>query len=78
MTGQTLDRFRLDGQLALVTGAGSGLGRQFAQTLAGAGATVALAARRREKLKETADMVHSAGGSALCLDLGRHQHAVGQ
>jgi len=65
----TLDRFRLDERLALVTGAGSGLGRQFAQTLAGAGARVALAARRREKLEETAAMIREAGGDALCLDL---------
>lgn len=64
-----MERFRLDGKLALVTGAGSGLGRQFAMTLAEAGASVALAARRREKLEETAEQVRSAGGSAVCLDL---------
>ena len=64
-----MDRFRLDGKLALVTGAGSGLGRQFAQTLAEAGASVALAARRREKLEETAQTIRDAGGSAICLDL---------
>lgn len=64
-----LDRFRLDGKLALVTGAGSGLGRQFALTLAEAGASVALAARRREKLEETAALVSEIGGSAICLDL---------
>jgi len=65
----TLDSFRLDGKLALVTGGGSGLGRQFAHTLAEAGATVAIAARRREKLKDTAASITKAGGSALCLDL---------
>lgn len=64
-----MERFRLDGKLALVTGAGSGLGRQFAQTLAEAGASVALAARRREKLEETAETIRSAGGAAICLDL---------
>ena len=64
-----LDRFRVDGKVALVTGAGSGLGRQFAITLAEAGASVALAARRREKLAETAELVEQAGGKALCLDL---------
>ena len=64
-----MDRFRIDGKLALVTGAGTGLGRQFAETLAEAGATVALAARRREKLEETAAAIEAAGGKALCLDL---------
>ncbi len=64
-----MDRFRLDNKLALVTGAGSGLGRQFAVTLAEAGASVALAARRRNKLEETAALIRDAGGSAICLDL---------
>ncbi|MDH4109690.1 MAG: glucose 1-dehydrogenase [Gammaproteobacteria bacterium] len=64
-----MDSFRVDGKLALVTGAGSGLGRQFALTLAEAGATVALAARRRDKLEETAALVAGAGGKALCLEL---------
>lgn len=64
-----MDRFRVDGRLALITGAGSGLGRQFALTLADAGARVALAARRREKLEETASLVAKAGGEAICLDL---------
>lgn len=64
-----MDLFNLDGKVALITGAGSGLGRQFAETLAGAGATVALAARRREKLEETAEMVRQGGGNAICLEL---------
>ncbi|NOX69843.1 MAG: glucose 1-dehydrogenase [Gammaproteobacteria bacterium] len=64
-----MDRFRLDEKVALITGAGSGLGRQFAQTLSEAGATVVLAARRREKLEETAETIRGAGGSAICLDL---------
>jgi len=64
-----MDIFDLDGKIALVTGAGSGLGRQFAQTLADAGATVALAARRREKLEETAALIHEEGGKAICLEL---------
>jgi len=64
-----MDRFRVDGKVALVTGAGSGLGRQFALTLAEAGATVALAARRREKLDETALLIADVGGRSMSLDL---------
>lgn len=64
-----MDRFNLDGKIALVTGAGSGLGRQFSKTLAGAGATVVLAARRKEKLEETAAAVNEAGGSSFCVNL---------
>ena len=64
-----MDRYKLDGKIALVTGAGSGLGRQFALTLADAGATVVLAARRKEKLEETASAVREAGGSAHCVNL---------
>ena len=44
------DRFDLSGKTALVTGASGGLGRHFAMTLAGAGATVVVAARRTDKL----------------------------
>jgi NAD(P)-dependent dehydrogenase (short-subunit alcohol dehydrogenase family) len=65
----TMERFRVDGKVALVTGAGSGLGRQFALTLAEAGAVVALAARRREKLEETAGLIAEAGGKSFCLSL---------
>ncbi len=63
------DRFDLDGKTGLVTGAGSGLGRHFAQTLSAAGATVVLAARRREKLEETAKSITDKGGNAICVDL---------
>jgi NADP-dependent 3-hydroxy acid dehydrogenase YdfG len=52
-----LDRFRLDGKVAIVTGASSGLGVAFAQALAEAGADVALGARRVDRLGETAAMV---------------------
>jgi len=64
-----MDLFKLDGKVALITGAGSGLGRQFAETLSDAGASVVLAARRREKLEETAELVRNKGGKAICLEL---------
>jgi NAD(P)-dependent dehydrogenase (short-subunit alcohol dehydrogenase family) len=60
-----LDMFRLDDRVAIVTGASSGLGVAFAQALAEAGADVALGARRVERLKETAQLVESAGRKAL-------------
>ena len=60
-----LDRFRLDGKVAIVTGASSGLGVAFAQALAEAGADVALGARRTDRLAETAKLVESTGRRAI-------------
>jgi NAD(P)-dependent dehydrogenase (short-subunit alcohol dehydrogenase family) len=60
-----LDRFRLDGKVAVVTGASSGLGVAFAQGLAEAGADVALGARRVDRLADTAALVERAGRKAL-------------
>ncbi|MDA0162475.1 SDR family oxidoreductase [Solirubrobacter ginsenosidimutans] len=56
-----LDRFRLDGKVAVVTGASSGLGAAFAVGLAEAGADVVIAARRADRLKGTASQVEALG-----------------
>jgi NAD(P)-dependent dehydrogenase (short-subunit alcohol dehydrogenase family) len=61
----TLDRFRLDDKVAIVTGASSGLGVAFAVACAEAGADVVLAARRVDKLATTADLVRSTGRRAV-------------
>jgi NAD(P)-dependent dehydrogenase (short-subunit alcohol dehydrogenase family) len=60
-----LDLFRLDGKVAIVTGASSGLGVAFAQALAEAGADVALAARREDRLAATRTLVEDAGRRAI-------------
>ncbi len=60
---------KLDDQVAIVTGASGGLGRHFALTLARAGAKVALAARRAERLKEVAEEIESLDGRAICVNL---------
>jgi len=60
-----LPSFDLAGQVALVTGASSGIGRHFAALLAAAGAKVALAARRVDRLAELANEIEAAGGQSL-------------
>ncbi len=55
----------LDGRVIIITGGGTGLGKAMALTLAGAGADIVLAARRREPLEETAGEVRALGRRAL-------------
>ncbi|GAC1473247.1 MAG: SDR family oxidoreductase [Candidatus Dormibacteraceae bacterium] len=60
-----LDRFRLDGRIAIVTGASSGLGVAFAWAFTEMGASVVLGARRVEKLRDVQRSIEETGGTAL-------------
>src|ERR1041384_5669192 len=60
--------FDLTGRVALVTGASSGLGAHFAQTLAENGAKVTLLARRVERLNDLQKKIEAAGGQAVSVE----------
>ncbi|GEP53528.1 glucose 1-dehydrogenase [Reyranella soli] len=62
-------RFDLTGKVALVTGASSGLGVHFARTLAAAGASVAIAARRADRLASLQAELQKLGGKAVAVEL---------
>ncbi|HEV8151459.1 MAG TPA: SDR family oxidoreductase [Solirubrobacteraceae bacterium] len=66
-TQSPLDAFRLDGKVAIVTGASSGLGVAFAHGLAAAGADVVLAARRMERLEAVRGEVEALGRRCLAV-----------
>ena len=65
----TLDLFSLNGRTALVTGASSGIGRHFALVLARAGACVAVAARRLDRLEALVEDIRAKGGRAVAVPL---------
>jgi NAD(P)-dependent dehydrogenase (short-subunit alcohol dehydrogenase family) len=68
-----LPSFRLDGRLAVITGASQGIGRAFALAHSRAGAEVVLVSRSREKLLEAQRAVETAGGRAhvICADVNK-------
>jgi gluconate 5-dehydrogenase len=67
MDPKLAELFSLEGKVALVTGASSGLGVAFTRGLARAGANVVVTARRQELIDQTAEMVRSYGGKALAV-----------
>jgi len=64
-----LDRFSLAGRTALVTGASSGLGREFAKGLAQAGGTVVVAARRADRLDSLVAEIKQSGAEAVAVPM---------
>jgi NAD(P)-dependent dehydrogenase (short-subunit alcohol dehydrogenase family) len=65
--GALLDSFRLDGKVAIVTGASSGLGVAFATGLAEAGADIAICARRVDRLEDTRAQVEALGRRCIAV-----------
>src|ERR1700747_1076779 len=69
--------FNLDGKVALVTGASSGLGARFAEVLAANGAAIVLVARRAERLTALQAQIAESGGRAITVAADvRDRHAM--
>jgi NAD(P)-dependent dehydrogenase (short-subunit alcohol dehydrogenase family) len=64
-----LNLFSVDGKIALVTGASSGLGRHFAELLARAGAEVIVSARRTDRLHQLVESINATQGRAHCVEM---------
>ena len=62
-----IDRFRLDGQVAVITGGGRGIGEGIALGMAEAGADIVVAARRTNEIEAVADKVRALGRKALAV-----------
>lgn len=62
------DLFDLTGKVAVVTGGSSGLGVVFAEALADAGAAVAVAARRADRIADVAEKINASGGRAIAVE----------
>ena len=70
-----LERFRLDGKIAIVTGAGRGIGAATARAMGEAGANVVLASRTAEQLEAVAADVRAFGGQALVIPTDVNENA---
>ncbi|MFZ9652822.1 MAG: SDR family NAD(P)-dependent oxidoreductase [Steroidobacteraceae bacterium] len=68
--------FRLDGKVAMITGASSGIGARLAQSFAAAGAAVALVARRRDRLEALEQELLASGAQVVVVELDINDHAA--
>lgn len=76
-TPTVAERFRLDGRVAIVTGASKGIGEAVARALAGAGARVVVSSRKQEAVDDVAHAIAAAGGDAIAVaaNVGRPDEA---